>query len=311
MGVQLADRTTDTLQQSMQGKIAMVTGANSGIGLETAIGLARRGASVVLVCRNAEKGEHARQEIIRKSGNTNAKLMLADFASLATIRKLANEFHERFGLLHVLVNNAGFVPDKHRLTIDGYESTFAVNHLAPFLLTNLLLPALRAADNARIVTVASGAHTQGHIDLNDLMSQSTSDMRVRYCNSKLANILFTTELARRLVPARITANCLHPGVVHTNFASSGPLGWKLFFRLGWLMLRTPEQGAEASVYLASSPDVAGVSGKYFNKCREVEPSQEAQDAHLAKKLWEACEVMVGERFAASDAQCSVCPNHPR
>jgi len=281
------------MENSMTGKLVMITGANSGIGYETTLALAKKGAEIIMVCRDPEKGKKALEEIKEKSGNINIHLMVTDFASLESVRKLAKDFIEKYTKLDVLVNNAGFVADTRRLTVDGYESTFAVNHLAPFLLTNLLLPVIKRTRDSRIVTVASGAHTMGHIDFDDLMSEKNKDMIKVYGSSKLANILFTTELARRLEGTGVTANCLHPGVVHSNFATDGPSTWKMFFKLSGPFLLTPEKGAKTSIYLASSPDVEGVTGKYFDKCKIATPSKEAQDKDEARKLWEVSEKLVG------------------
>ena len=280
------------MEDSMNGKIVMITGANSGIGFETTLGLAKMGAEIIMVCRNPEKGKEALEEIKSKSGNTNIHLMITDFASLESVRKLAKDFADKYQRLDVLVNNAGFVADKRRLTVDGYESTFAVNYLAPFLLTNLLLPILKKSGKARIVNVASDAHKMGHIDFDDLMSEKNQSMINVYGNSKIAVILFTSELARRLEGTGITVNSLHPGVVHSNFASNGPSTWKLFFKYGSMFLITPEKGAVTSIYLASSSEVEGVTGKYFDKCKPVNPSREAQDKDEAHKLWEVTEKLV-------------------
>lgn len=277
----------------MVGKIVMVTGANAGIGRETTLALARQGATVVMVCRSKSKGEAAQAELQAASQNPNIDLILADFASLAAVRQAAATFQERYNRLDVLVNNAGLYLGERLVSADGYEMTFAVNHLAPFLLTNLLLDTLRASASARVVTVSSGAHFGGRIRFDDLnATRGYQGFRV-YADSKLANILFTTELARRLEGSGVTANCLHPGAVASNFALDTGGFFGQIFKLARPFMLTSEQGARTSIYLASSPEVANVSGVYFDKCKPARTSTQANDAAAARRLWEVSAQMVG------------------
>ena len=271
----------------MSGKVCVVTGANSGIGKETAEGLARMGATVVMVCRDSERGRAALEEIKSRSGSQSVELMICDFASQSQIRKLAEEFKQRHDRLNVLINNAGLVLTRRTLTEDGYETTFAVNHLGYFLLTNLLLDVIKRSAPARIVNVASTAHHSGTIDFNDLQGERSYGTMRAYGQSKLANILFTYELARRLEGSNVTVNCLHPGVIGTNIFRSVPaLG-----AMAKLFLKSPKKGAETSIYLATSPEVAQVTGKYFDEKRAVRSSRESYDEAVAERLWQVSEQM--------------------
>jgi NAD(P)-dependent dehydrogenase (short-subunit alcohol dehydrogenase family) len=275
----------------MNGKICMVTGANTGIGKETALGLAKLGATVVMVCRDQSKGEAAKSEIKAKSGNESVGLMIADFSSQRSIRQLAKDFQSRYFHLHVLVNNAGLSLSQRTVTEDGLETTFAVNHLGSFLLTNLLLDVLKASAPARIVNVASQAHQRATLNFDDFQGEQQYSGLQAYCQSKLANILFTYELARRLNGTDVTVNCLHPGVVATHLISN--YFASLWLRpLYWVMrpfFVTPEQGAQTSIYLASSPEMEGVTGKYFVNKKEAESSQESYNEEIAEKLWQISE----------------------
>ncbi len=268
----------------MQGKICLITGANTGIGKATAISLARQGARVIMVCRNDARGRSAMEEVKAKSGSSTVDLLTADLSSQSAIRDLASRFLLGSDRLDVLINNAGLWKRKREVTVDGFEMHFAVNHLAYFLLTNLLLDALKAAAAARIVSVASGLHERGEIDFDALQAERSFGGVKAYSNSKLANVLFTYELARRLNGSGVTANCLHPGVVATDLVREtfpAPMRW-----LGGFILTSPEKGAATSIYLATSPEVAGVSGKYFAKQRERRSSRESYDAALASRLWD-------------------------
>jgi NAD(P)-dependent dehydrogenase (short-subunit alcohol dehydrogenase family) len=284
---------------TLEGRTCLVTGASSGIGQETALGLARAGAHVVIAGRNAERSEAARGDIVRRSGNHRVDLLLADLSSLAGVRKLADAFLASHPALHVLVNNAGIVNMRRQLTEDGLEETFAVNHMAYFLLTRLLEPRLRECAPARIVNVASDAHRMGRLDLSDLQSERAyaglplvSAFRV-YGTSKLANILFTRELARRLSGSGVTANCVHPGPVATRLGqNNGGLGRALTGLLRPFFL-TPAQGAETSLYVASAPGLSQVSGAYFAKKREIQPAAAARDEDAALALWEASSRLAG------------------
>lgn len=273
--------------------VALVTGANAGIGYHTALGLARQGYEVVMLCRSAARGEEARQRIVRESGNDAIHLLQADLASLADIRRVAGAFLDRFDRLDVLVNNAGLVRAKREETVDGFEMTFAVNHLAYFLLTHLLLDRLKASPPARIINVSSNAHKRSRLNFDDLQAvRRFAPYRV-YARSKLANILFTRALTRRLDGTGVTANSLHPGVVRTNIAGSGWHPLAIGFRLLGLFYLSPEQGAETSIYLASSPDVAGVTGQYFDGKKSVRAASAAYHDDDAERLWRLSAEMVG------------------
>jgi retinol dehydrogenase 14 len=271
----------------MTGQTVLITGATSGVGKATAMGLANMGASVVMVGRDRGRGEAAMADIKENSGNASVDLMLADVSSQKEIRRLADEFGEAYPRLDVLINNAGVFRSERITTADGMEATFAVNHLAYFLLTNLLLDRLKAGAPARIVNVASADHSNATIDFDDLQGEKRYRGAKAYGQSKLANVLFTYELARRLEGTGVTANCLHPGVVGTNLGSgvSGVFGFMV--RALRPLMKSPEKGAETSIYLASSPEVEGLSGRYFIKKAEARSSDVSYDKKLAERLWEA------------------------
>lgn len=273
----------------MKGKVIVVTGASSGIGKATASGLARMGAHVVMVSHHQARGEAAQVEVQDRSGNPQVDLLLADLSSQAEIRCLAEDFKTRYSKLHVLVNNAGIAPIKRTVTVDGLETIFAVNYLAPFLLTNLLLEMLKASAPARVVNVAGDFHRKASIRFDDLMSEVDYDNLRANNQAKLALILFTYELARRLEGTGVTVNCIHPGAVATGAPLKDP-NLSTFGRLMYLLIKpfflSPEKGAETSIYLASSPKVEGITGKYFIKKREVESSPESYDREVARRLWE-------------------------
>ena len=276
------------LNTSMQGKVCIVTGANSGIGKATALGLAQMGATIIMVCRDQVKGEEAQNEIIEKSGNDAIDLMLADLASQASIRQLAQNIQQSYQQLHVLINNAGGVNLSRRVTTDGLEMTFAVNYLAPFLLTNLLLEKLIASAPARIVNVSSESHRSGYIRMDDSQLEKGYSIMRAYGQSKLALVLFTYELARKLQGMSVTANCLHPGFVATNLGQNG-VGFvgrsitKLIFSTLGI---SPEEGAKTSIYLATSPEIEGVTGKYFAKSIPIRSAPISYDKTLQRQLWE-------------------------
>jgi NAD(P)-dependent dehydrogenase (short-subunit alcohol dehydrogenase family) len=277
---------TGSDDQSMPGKVCLVTGATSGIGRVTAGALAARGATVVIAGRNPAKVQEAAAQITAATGNDSIQYLVADFADLQQVEEMAAAFKERYNRLDVLVNNAGSYFNRRHI-LDGVEMTFLVNHLAPFLLTNLLLEVLKASAPARIITVSSDAHKYDQMNFDDLsFKRGYFGMRA-YARSKLANILFTYELARRLQGTSVTANVVHPGQVatniwRTNFGILGPL-LKWFIGLNAL---TPEEGADTVIYLASSPEVEGVSGKYFVKRRAVPSSPLSYDEEVASRLWE-------------------------
>lgn len=277
----------------------VVTGANAGIGRETAVELVRRGARVIGVARSRARGEVALAGIRRRlraagSDPELIELAVADLSSMDQVRSLAGELLERCAHIDALINNAGLIRDRRTETVDGFESTIAVNHLAPFLLTDLLRPRLEASAPARVVNVASRAHLRARFDLDDLDSRRDYRPWVVYANSKLANILFTRELARRLEGTGVTANCLHPGVVRTRFAADGDTRFplNLLVALGRPFFLSPAKGAETSVYLACASEVAGVSGEYFDRCRPAATSSAACDAKLARALWERSEALL-------------------
>jgi len=272
----------------MTGKTCIVTGGNSGIGKATALGLARMGATVVIVSRGEEKGEAALADIIAKSGNRSIELMLADMSSQDSVRTLASDFKARHERLHLLVNNAGVYLTRRNTTVDGLESTFATNHLGPFLLTSLLLDLLEASAPSRIVNVSSDAHNGAKIDFEDLQGQKKFSGWHAYGQSKLAMILFTHELAKKLDGKGVTVNSAHPGVVRTNFANNNGLV-TFGFRLMRPFFISPKTAAKRILYVATSPDLEGVTGKYFNKMREARSSQESYDDNSAKRLWQMSE----------------------
>jgi NAD(P)-dependent dehydrogenase (short-subunit alcohol dehydrogenase family) len=285
---------------SQEGRIAVVTGASGGIGLWTAAWLAKAGAHIILVCRNVGRGEAAKAFIAR-SGGRALDLILADFSDLHAVRKAGTEIAERYPQIHSLVNNAGLFSRKRELTKDGYEMTFAVNHLAPFLFTNTVLPALErggsAERRARIVTVASAAADRASLRLDDLMSTRDYRMFGAYGQSKLANILFTKELARRLGARPVSANCLHPGVVATRIGNQGGIGGLVWSAMK-PFLTSPEDGAANSLYVATSPDIEGVSGEYFVKLRPASPNPLANSADLAAGLWSESEKLVAQALSS-------------
>jgi NAD(P)-dependent dehydrogenase (short-subunit alcohol dehydrogenase family) len=278
----------------MKEKVCVVTGASSGIGQATATELARMGATVALVCRNRERAEETRSAILAKTGNTAIEIFLADLSSLTEVRRLAHELLVRYPQIHILVNNAGILNWNRAMTVDGIEAVFAVNHLAYFLLTHLLLERLRASAPARVVNVASDAHRWGALDLDDLQHERRYRPLLVYGRSKLCNILFTRELARRIQGAGVTVNCVHPGGVATGLGKNN--GW-LAVAIAKVLkpfILTSEQGADTVLYLATASEVAGVSGKYFVKRREQQPSAAALDDETAKHLWQVSEELVGK-----------------
>jgi NAD(P)-dependent dehydrogenase (short-subunit alcohol dehydrogenase family) len=276
----------------MNGKTVLITGASAGVGLHSAIGLAKLGAEVVMVGRDERRTAQAVALVKSQTGNQSISYLLADLSSLKDIRKLAGEFKDKYKKLDVLLNNAGAIFLTRKVSVDGYEISLALNHLNYFLLTNLLLDMIKAGPSGRIVSVSSRAHYRGHVNFDDLQSQhGYNGMRV-YGMSKLMNVLFTYELARRLQGTHVTANCLHPGFVASNFAGNN--GW--FVRLGMRFMAgriSVEDGAKCSIYLASSPDVQGVSGKYFNyDLKETRSSDESYDEAEARRLWDVSEQLV-------------------
>jgi NAD(P)-dependent dehydrogenase (short-subunit alcohol dehydrogenase family) len=280
---------------SMSGKICIVTGANSGIGKETALGLAQMGARVVMVCRNAEKGEAALDEIRRESGSSQVDLLIADMSSQASVRVLAEQIQRKYPRLDVLVNNAGGAALARTLSADGIEMTLATNHLGAALLTLLLLDLLKASAPSRIVNVSSSEAQAARLDMNDLQFERRKYRAVAaYRQSKLLMNAFTFELARRLAGTGVTANCLHPGVVATNIWNPDllpPLIGKLIVAVVKPFMLNSKQGAAVSLYLATSPEVAQVSGEYFVKSKPAKSNPLSRDPKLMAEVWQCTEKM--------------------
>jgi NAD(P)-dependent dehydrogenase (short-subunit alcohol dehydrogenase family) len=276
----------------MEGKICMVSGATSGFGAVTARELAHLGANVIVLGRDRKKCARQVERIRRETGSP-VEAMVADLSSQREIRQLAEDFRSRFARLDVLVNNAASYFMRREITVDGLEMTFALNHLAPFLLTSLLLDRLEASSSARVVNLSSNAHTVGKIDFEDLQSERRYERLEAYSRSKLANLLFTYELARRLKGSRVTVNAVNPGSAATNLGSDN--GWVR----GWLRVKlrnqfkgyliSAEEGAKSSIYLASSPELEGVTGRYFLHCKEVPSSVASYDRAIAERLWRVSE----------------------
>jgi NAD(P)-dependent dehydrogenase (short-subunit alcohol dehydrogenase family) len=270
----------------MSGKICIVTGSNSGIGKETALALAEMGATVVMVVRNQEKGEKALSEIVGQTGNKSVSLMLCDMSSMSSIRDFAREFKKKYSRLDVLVNNAGGEFNKRGVTDEGFERTFAVDYLAPFLLTNELLDLLKVSAPSRIINVSSGLAKNGKVNFDDLQSVKDYKGMQVYSNAKLMLMMFTYELSKRLAGTGVTANVLMPGFVATNLGkNSGSLWSSIMFKMVRPMQINAKKGAETSVYLASSDEVRDVTGKCFAKKKESVACLASNDALLQKRLW--------------------------
>jgi retinol dehydrogenase-12 len=276
---------------NIKDRVCVVTGANTGIGLETARGLAAQGGRVVLCARSEDKGQAAVDDVRESTGNQAVELCVFDLASLESVRRGAAELLERCPALHVLVNNAGLILGDRRLTEDGLEATIGINHFGPFLLTSLLLPRLRESAPARIVNVSSAAHQAAPkgLDFDDLhYADKKYSSFGAYAGSKLANIYFTTALAKRLAGSGVTVNALHPGVIRSGFARDGDTkGFFAFLiKLGGPLLSSTRTGARTSLYLASSTEVEGVSGEYFARCKVKRPTKVAKDEQAAERLWQ-------------------------
>lgn len=270
----------------MYGKVCMVTGAASGIGAITAQALAQQGAAVILVDRDSEKGAGTVERIKRQTGNPAVEFTHADLSAQAEIRQLVQQFKSRYQRLDVLVNNAGAMFDRRQESVDGIEMTFALNYLGYFLLTNLLLGTIRASAPARIINTASSSHVRARINFNDLESRANYHGLRAYGRSKLAILLFTYELSRRLEGTGVTVNALHPGIVATNFAVNSRETVGLLVRLFRFAFISPEQGAQTGIYLATSPEVEGVTGKYFVKRKAVRSAPASYDTATASRLWQ-------------------------
>jgi len=273
----------ETMSAPLGDRVFLVTGANSGIGKATGLGLARLGGTVVMACRSATRGEAARQDIVRDSGNSKVYLEIVDLASEDSTRSFAEEFQRKYPRLDVLINNAGVYTPHREVTPDGLERTFEVNYLSGFLLTHLLLDLLKKSAPSRIVNVSSSAHSGGTIHFDDLQGEQRYGGFGAYGQSKLAQILFTQELARRLQGTGVTVNACHPGVIRTNLGMGGTSAVVRFVRM---FFKSPEKGAQTPIYLSVSPEVAGVTGKYFANNRLREPSRAAQDPDVARRLFD-------------------------
>jgi NAD(P)-dependent dehydrogenase (short-subunit alcohol dehydrogenase family) len=285
----------------LQGKICLVTGSNSGIGKETAIDLAKMGATVVMVVRSKERGEKSQKEIVKQSGNSSVDLMICDLSSMESIRQFSEEFKKKYKRLDVLVNNAGAVFSRREVTPEGFERTFAVNYLGPFLLTHQLLNLLKSSAPSRIINVSSGLAKDGKVNLDDLQGEnitgkkSVSHARSPfYANTKLMLILYTYELARRLKGSGVTANVLLPGFTATNLGkNSGSLRSSIMFKMVRPMQQSAKKGAETSIYLASSDEVKGITGKCFAKKKETTTCPASYDENLQRRLWIKTESLLG------------------
>jgi NAD(P)-dependent dehydrogenase (short-subunit alcohol dehydrogenase family) len=267
----------------MENQVCLITGCSTGIGKATAIELAKKGAVIIMACRNQVKAERARVDIIAQSRNKEIDLFIVDLGIQNSIRKFAEAVHKKYDKIDVLINNAGAIFYNRHFTPDKIESTFAINHLAYFLVTHLLLDLLRAAPSGRIINVASRAHLGHIIDFDDLMGEKRYSFFKAYGQSKLANIMFTYKLAEYLKGTKITANCLHPGLVSSEFTRDMPFWFRMIFTYLGL---TPEKGAETSIFLASSPLVEGVTGKYFYKKKTASTSHISYDTAIQQKLWD-------------------------
>lgn len=275
----------------MKNRTVLITGSTSGIGLATAEALAKQGAALILVARSEQKLKDAKAHIAATTGNSNIKYYMADFSSQKSIRQMAEQVKRDYTTIDVLVNNAGGVFPEFKLTEDGLETTIATNHFAYFLLTHLLLPLVKNSDYARIVNVSSDSNFQGKIDIESFTKDKGYFIMKAYGQSKLANVMFTFDLAEKLKDTHVTVNCLHPGVVKTQIGNKDTqwyagLVWSLATSIFGISV---ESGAKTSVYLASSPEVKGVSGKYFRKCKAVEPNKDAYNVDIRKQLWAASE----------------------
>ena len=281
--------------KSLKGKTVVITGANTGIGKETAVDLAKRGARVIIGCRNMEKGKEALKEIQERSGSTDVFLDKLDLASLDSVRKFADNILNSEPVLDILINNAGVMACDYQKTEDGFEMQFGTNHLGHFLLTMLLLDRLKRSAPSRIITVSSVGHkfASKGINFDDIHYEKSYDSWDAYFNSKLANVLFTRELSKRLEGTHVTANAVHPGAVRTELMRHSILSSALFTRIHWYLCKTPEQGAQTSIYCAVSEEMEGVSGKYLVDCAIQDPSKRAQDDDAARKLWDLSLKLVG------------------
>ncbi|MEB3330523.1 MAG: SDR family oxidoreductase [Candidatus Sericytochromatia bacterium] len=290
---------TQRFAPSMRGKWCLVTGASRGIGRETSLALARLGAHLVLVGRDRARTEEAARAVRAAGGPGQVEVLLADLAEPDQVAALAEAYAERHEGLDVLVNNAGAIFERRRTTRGGLEMTFALNHLAYHALTVRLLPLLARSPEARVVVVASRAHVNGRLDLDDPLGERHYNGWQAYCASKLANVLFTRELATRLTGTGVTANALHPGLVATSFGHGEPGWYRWLVRLGRPWMVDAREGSRTTVHLATSPDLAGRSGEYWARCRPDTPSPAAQDPDAGRRLWELSVKLTGVDWPAS------------
>lgn len=271
----------------MKNKVCLITGANSGIGYVSTLEIAKRGATIAMVCRDAQRAEKARQEIVKQTNNDKIEIFLCEFGEQSQIHSLANNLKARYERIDVLLNNAGLIGNDREVTAEGLERTFAVNHLGYFMLTNLLKEPLLKSPEGRIINVSSEMHRLSKLNLADLQLEKGYTSIKAYALSKLCNILFTRELAKRLKGTDLVTNCLHPGAVATNFANSANGFLKFLFKFSKPMFLSPEQGARTMLYLATEDEAAQYNGAYFDKQKVKNPSLDAQDDTKATALWEA------------------------
>jgi NAD(P)-dependent dehydrogenase (short-subunit alcohol dehydrogenase family) len=281
------------MQWNVEEKTILITGANSGLGKATAMGLAERGAHVVMTSRNLQRGEKARREIARKTGNERVDLLVADLSTTDGVRGLAEEFRASHPRLDVLINNAAVLTGTRQVTSEGHERQLFVNHLAYFMLTNLLIDMLKASAPARVINVTSTAHSSGTIDFNDIQYERSYKGYRAYANTKLMNMVFTYELARRVDGTGVTANCVHPGVIHTGLLRNFSFVLNAMFNLLSVFFKKAHEGAETPIYLAASPEVGEVTGKYFKYCKPLGSSEESYDQDVQRRLWEVSATLTG------------------
>ena len=282
----------------MKNQVCIVTGANSGIGEETALSLAKLGATVILLCRNYERGNITLKNIISESNNKNVELMLCDLSSQNSIFDFTSKFKNKYDRLNVLINNAGILLNKKTISVDGIENTFAINHLGPFILTNSLLNLLKSSSPSRIINVSSSAHYRANFDIDNLQGEKKYSSFDAYCKSKLYNVLFTYELSRKLAGSNVTVNCLHPGFIPTKLFTNSSFFYQVIVKILSPILIDAKSGSETSTYLATSKDVENITGKYFVKCKPKKSSKISYDKSTSKNLWNLSEKLVNYNKSA-------------